>query len=213
LASAPLLEIQAIAFERDDRTLFSDVSVCLAAGEIMQVSGPNGCGKTTLLHILATLKPPAHGQMLWRGDDIRADRFGYLADIAFIGHQPGLKLALSARENLIWCARLHGLPVSGKIDMALDRAGLSHCKDVPCSTLSAGQLRRVALAVLHLREALLWLLDEPLTALDHEGISELEAMFRSHLGEGGIIVFSSHQALSLAGVRNLPLTEYAASLN
>ena len=213
MTSAPLLEIQAIAFERDDRTLFRGVSARLAAGEIMQVSGPNGCGKTTLLHILATLKPPAQGQMLWRGDDTRANRFGYLADIAFIGHQPGLKLALSARENLIWCGRLHGLSASGKIDLALDRAGLSHCKDVPCSTLSAGQLRRVALAVLYLREAPLWLLDEPLTALDQEGISALEAMFRSHLDGGGIIIFSSHQSLSIAGVRNLPLTEYAEKLN
>lgn len=222
MVSSPLIELQDIAFERDDQALFEGLSANLRGGEILQVSGPNGSGKTTLLHILATLKSPSQGQILWRGETTQRNP-SYLAELTFIGHQPGVKLALSARENLSWYARLynarlynsatqHNSASSLSIDQALDKVGLKARKDLPCSTYSAGQLRRVALASLYLRDATLWLLDEPLTALDSEGISELEALFSAHLSDGGMIIFSSHQTLSLAQVGNLALADYSVSV-
>ena len=212
MVSSPLFELQNLAFERDDCPLFEGVSERLFGGDILQIKGPNGCGKTTLLHILATLKSPSEGRMLWQGEGL-ARNAAYLANLVFIGHQPGLKLGLSARENLLWCSRLYN-PSSGiDVDEALDRVGLYTSKDFPCATLSAGQLRRVALAALHIRDATLWLLDEPLTALDSSAVAELEALFEAHLNDGGMIIFSSHQALSLPGVRSLPLAEYAINLD
>ena len=212
MATVPLLELQNLAFERDDCPLFEGLSESLGAGDILQISGPNGCGKTTLLHILTTLNSPSHGRILWRGEETRRSS-SYLDNLAFIGHQPGLKLALTPLENMAWYARLHKLSEQADLDAVLERMGLNACRDMPCHTLSAGQLRRVALAILHLREASLWLLDEPLTALDQEAVADLESLFKTHLAEGGIIVFSSHQPLSIEGVRNLPLTEYAASVH
>ena len=212
MATVPLLELQNLAFEREDCPLFEGLSERLFAGDALQISGPNGCGKTTLLHMLTTLNAPSYGRILWRGEDTRRSA-SYLANQAFIGHQPGLKLALSPRENMLWCTRLYNLSAQVDIDTALDQVGLSACKDMPCRTLSVGQLRRVALTMLHLRDASLWLLDEPLTALDKEAVADLESLFRTHLSAGGIIIFSSHQALSIEGVRHLPLADYAASVH
>lgn len=224
MVSSPLFEIQDIAFERDDQALFAGLSASLCGGDILQVSGPNGCGKTTLLHILATLKSPSKGQLLWRGQTTRGNS-SYLSELAFVGHQPGVKLALSGRENLSWYTRLYHPPKAPdsttqrrsaappSIDHALDKAGLKTRKDLPCNTYSAGQLRRVALASLYLRGATLWLLDEPLTALDSDGISDLEALFNAHLSDGGMIIFSSHQALSLTQVRHLALADYSPGMH
>lgn len=206
----PLLELQNLAFERDDRPLFEGLSANLLAGEIVQLTGPNGCGKTTLLHILSTLKSPSMGRIRWRGKDVQHNP-DYLANIAFIGHQPGVKLGLSPRENLTWYRHLHHPHHSAadrNIDDALNAVGLKTRMDRPCSTFSAGQLRRVALASLYLRDAVLWLLDEPLTALDAKAIRELETLFGVHLSRGGMIMFSSHQALSLDQVRSVALPDY-----
>lgn len=208
MSSQPLLEFKALSFERDDWPLFSDLSGTVRAGEILQITGPNGSGKTTLLHILATLQAINTGTLRWRGSDISQCRQPYLADVAFIGHKPGLKLSLTPRENLQWLSKLQPLSRcrSGE---ALTRIGLAGFEDAPCYTLSAGQLRRAALAMLCMSEASLWLLDEPLTALDVEGVSDLEALLLSHVERGGAVVLSSHQALTSSAVRTLALDAMA----
>lgn len=204
MLSQPLLEFKALTFERDDYPLFSDLSGELKAGEILQITGPNGCGKTTLLHILATVQPINVGHLRWLGQDIVRCRQQYLADMAFIGHKPGLKLSLSPLENLQWLSKLQPLSKC-RYSAALARVGLAGFENVPCSTLSAGQLRRAALATLCMTQARLWLLDEPLTALDSQGIADLEAMLLEHVADGGAVALSSHQPLSNSAVRTLAL--------
>ena len=204
MSSQSLLEFQALTFERDDWPLFSDLSGAIKTGEILQITGPNGCGKTTLLHILATIQPINTGILRWLGKDIRQCQQQYLANMAFIGHQPGLKLALSPRENLQCLRQLHPL-TRCRSGEALERIGLAGFEDSPCYTLSAGQLRRAALATLCMTEAKLWLLDEPLTALDVQGIADLEALLLDHVAKGGAVALSSHQALTNPAVRTLAL--------
>ena len=208
MSSQPLLEFQALTFERDDWPLFSDLSGAINTGEILQITGANGCGKTTLLHILATIQPFNTGTLRWLGENLKYCRQQYLAALAFIGHKPGLKLSLTPRENLEWLSRLQPLTrcTSGE---ALARIGLGGFEDVPCYTLSAGQLRRAALATLCMTEARLWLLDEPLTALDVEGIANLETLLLAHVEKGGAVVLSSHQALANPAVRTLALDAMA----
>lgn len=206
--SESLLAFAALGFERDDVPLFDGLSGAVAAGDILQIAGGNGSGKTTLLRILSTALTATEGSLHWRGIALALQRAEYLADLVFVGHSPGIKLALTPRENLSWLARLY--PVREQdIAEALVRVGLAGLEDVPCRTLSAGQQRRVALARLVIARATLWILDEPMTAIDQDGVALIEELLRAHAEVGGAVILSSHQALNIDGVRVLDLAEYA----
>jgi len=204
VSPAPLLEFRDLAFERNDVPLFTGLSGTVRSGDILQILGANGAGKTTLLRVLTTALTPAAGRLNWRGRPLPGQRSRYLAELAFIGHTPGLKRALSPRENLRWLGGLFPLHRE-RMDAALAMLGLGEWADIPCAQLSAGLLRRVALARLPLSGATLWILDEPLTAIDRDGTAQVEELLRRHQADGGAVVFSSHQALALPGVRQLAL--------
>lgn len=201
---APLLQIENLSCERDDRLLFSNLNFALAAGEVLQIEGGNGAGKTTLLRIVAGLSSHFDGAVYWRGERV-SSRFlsssttEYRAQLQYLGHQPGVKGGLSPRQNLQWSMALCGVPCSEQdCDQALHRVGLYGYEDVACARLSAGQHRRVALARLYLSVATLWILDEPFTAIDRQGIAQLEALLAAHLQRGGCVLLTSHQPLGLS---------------
>ena len=203
LSSPPLFRFCDLAFERNDQPLFERVEGAVQSGDILQVVGANGAGKTTLLRILATLLTPTRGELYWCGTALPRARSRYLAELAFLGHAPGLKLELSPRENLRWIAGL--FPQRSRAEEALATVGLADWIDTPCAQLSAGMQRRVALARLALTRAKLWILDEPLTAIDRDGVTLVENLFGRHRQDGGAIIFSSHQAVDLPGVKYLAL--------
>jgi heme exporter protein A len=195
----PALALQAEALEcvREERVLFQGLSFALQPGELLQVEGRNGSGKTSLLRILCGLSLPSAGTVRWGGEDIQRARAVYLGELAYVGHAHGVKAALSALENL---AMVRGLGrgregVSPKA--ALDQVGLCGYEDIPARFLSAGQRRRLALARLLVTEARLWILDEPFTALDREGVRYFEDRLLEHKGAGGIVVLTTHQPLRL----------------
>lgn len=204
---APLLACRDIAFERDDLPLFEGVSLSLQRGQVLQISGANGSGKTTLMRILATAITPSTGEVFWRGEAIDRRLAEYRGDLLYFGHLPGVKAGLSPRENLAWLGHLYPCGGTGP-DKALHLVGLAGYEDTPCHALSAGQQRRVGLARLYVAGATLWLLDEPLTAIDRAGVLELEQLMQRHLDGGGAIVVTSHQPLGLTGVRELQLEHY-----
>ena len=202
--AAPLLEFRNLCFERNDLPLFEGIGGEVREGDILQITGANGAGKTTLLRVLTTALSPAAGNLCWRGQPLPRARSRYLAELAFLGHAPGLKLGLSPRENLRWLGGLFPQR-RGAAAAALAALGLADWADAPCAQLSAGMLRRAALARLPLSGAALWILDEPLTAIDRGGVDLIEQLFRAHLDTGGAIIFSSHQQLALPGVKYLEL--------
>lgn len=209
MSQAAILSLDAIAFERDDRVLFSGVSLSLAAGDILQVEGPNGAGKTTLLRIVATALNPTDGQLFWQGVEVSRQRQLYLQDLLFLGHLPALKQSLSPIENLQWWRRVH--PDQSELDSmeVLARIGLQGYEDVPCYTLSAGQQRRAALARLLVTAARIWVLDEPFTAIDKQGVAELEALLVKHASRGGVVLLSTHQDVGIANIRRFSLAAMA----
>ncbi len=196
--TAALLEVVDLECIRGDRLLFGGLAFALGAGEIVQVEGANGAGKTSLLRILCGLARPTAGEVRWQGTDIRAQRAGYGRVVAYVGHAAGVTERLSGIENLRYAARMAGTGAEGT-SAALERVGLADCGELPVRALSAGQRRRVALARLLLLPARLWLLDEPFTALDAGGRALVERLLSEHLRGGGLAVLTSHQPLSVEG--------------
>ncbi len=165
-----MLEARELLCERDERTLFSGLSFTLNAGEWVQITGSNGAGKTTLLRLLTGLSRPDAGEVLWQGQPLHQVRDSYHQNLLWIGHQPGIKTRLTALENLHF---YHRDGDTAQCLEALAQAGLAGFEDIPVNQLSAGQQRRVALARLWLTRATLWILDEPFTAIDVNGVDRL----------------------------------------
>ncbi len=192
---------------RGDRHVLRGVHFSITGGHCLQLTGPNGAGKTTLLRTVCGLSYPEEGRISWRGTDVRADLPAFHAQLAYLGHEPPLKLELTARENLhYWVGVRRRLSKAG-IDEALERVGAARWADRPVRTLSAGQKRRAALAGLTLMRVPLWLLDEPTTNLDTEGQRLVGRLIDEHLAEGGLAIAAVHHELTVSaqGLRRLEL--------
>ncbi|HLH11769.1 MAG TPA: heme ABC exporter ATP-binding protein CcmA [Methylovirgula sp.] len=204
------VEAQALSVERGGRIVFSDIGFRLAAGESLVVTGPNGAGKSTLLRAIAGLLPLASGRIeLSPAADAPRGEFCH-----YVGHADALKPSLTAFENVAFFAALlatHGRrPTGAQVDAALARLGLAAIADLPCAYLSAGQKRRAALSRLIAVFRPIWLLDEPLTALDSASQTILLDLMHAHLKEGGIVIAATHAPLPI-GARELALKSARAA--
>ncbi len=199
-----LLEARQLYCERDERTLFAGLSLTLEPGELLQIEGPNGAGKTTLLRALSGLNRQFEGDVLWRGVRVDADRAAFYSECLVLGHQTGIKLALTVKENLQWLTmvRTGQAAPEARIADALTAVGLEAFSGHPSGSLSAGQKRRVALARLWLEPALLWVLDEPFSAIDRSGVTVLEDVIAGHVARGGAALVVTHHDMVLAGIRH-----------
>ncbi|TDR49378.1 heme exporter protein A [Pseudomonas brenneri] len=191
--------------------LFEHLELRLAGGDMVQISGPNGSGKTSLLRLLAGLMQPTAGQVRLNGKPLHEQRTELARNLLWIGHAAGIKDVLTAEENLSWLSALHHPATRESIWQALAAVGLKGFEDVPCHTLSAGQQRRVALARLYLDGPPLWVLDEPFTALDKQGVAQLEEHLARHCEQGGMVVLTTHHTLTRmpAGYRDLDLGRWS----
>lgn len=187
--------------------LFEDLQVRLLPGEMLQISGPNGSGKTSLLRLLAGLMQPTAGHIRLNGQPLDGQRNELTSNLIWIGHAAGIKGLLTAEENLAWLCALHQPAARSQILQALAAVGLEGFEDVPCHTLSAGQQRRVGLARLYLPGPSLWILDEPFTALDKHAVTQLEQHLAAHCEQGGAVVLTTHHTLTIKakGYRELDL--------
>ena len=203
----PLLVARKLTYERDGLPVFEAVDLELRSGGVVELLGPNGSGKTTLLRCLAGLNIDFRGELQRR------------TAVAYVAHRSGLNPALSAVENLAWYAALStsdteletrqagtASSADDAFREALAQVGVDHVADAPCGQLSAGQQRRVMLARLLVDPALLWLLDEPLTALDQAGRALVGELIDGHRGAGGAVVCATHQRLDRDDTQTLELT-------
>lgn len=199
LARPPALLLQQLGQSRGGQPLFEGLDLALHAGDLLWVQGRNGVGKTSLLRVICGLSAPIAG------------RVHVELDLLYIAHKPGLKDHLTVLEQLRSCAALAGRACSeAEALAALAPVGLADAAEQRQARLSEGQRRRAALAQLWLPKVpLLWVLDEPLAALDAAMVDRLAQRLDRHASEGGCAVFTSHQPLPLRhAVRSLHLGEH-----
>ncbi len=205
--SPACLQVRDLSCERDGRRLFAGLSFELNSGGALQVEGANGTGKTTLLRTLIGSAGDAEGNIYWNGAALPAALPQLRESLLYIGHQAGIRRGLTPLENLVWYG-------AGEEDAlrALEQVDLFGFEGSLCQHLSAGQNRRVALARLYLSNTPpLWILDEPLAALDVAGVSSLQGQMACHLSRGGCILFTSHQPVALAQLQRVNLSDYAVA--
>ena len=194
-----MLEAADLECARGGRILFRGLSFALKEGELLRIAGANGRGKTSLLRILCGLLSPTAGEVRWKGEPIGALHEEYSKQLVYLGHAPAVKDELTAAENLSIACRLAG-NVRDPAEIPAALRTLAVPEAVLVKTLSQGQRRRAALARLAMSQAVpLWLLDEPLAALDAQAARLVEGLIAEHIGQGGSVVYTTHQEARLEG--------------
>jgi len=191
-----LFQSKNLTCQRDENILFEDLSFDVKPKQLLLIEGRNGAGKTTLLHILAGLRTADEGDIYFNNSKIDSFDSEYYQNIAYLGHLNGLKLELTARENLALSMAL-GDPKGIDIDAALEYVTLVGYEDEPVKKFSAGMKRRTSLARLLVMKPAIWILDEPYTSLDVDGIKKIEVMMVEHIKQGGSVIMTSHHEVKL----------------
>ena len=186
-----MITVAGLTLSRGERVLFRDLSLALAAGEAVALTGANGAGKTSLLRALAGFLRPDAGSIAFGDADPAEARRRHLH---WLGHLDGLKGARRAREELAFQAGWHGADAAG-IAAAVDVLALEPLLDLEVRQLSAGQRRRLAFARLIAAPRPIWLLDEPFAPLDARWRAALGLLMQAHLDKGGAILAAVHDPL------------------
>lgn len=209
-----------MAVERGERRIVSGVSFALGTGEALVVTGENGSGKSTLLRAIAGLLPCAQGSILlegrkvWRGVDIDEDApLG--EQCHYLGHQNGLKAALSVNENLTFWQKFYGADHGAQnlsVEEALEIVGMAHTLDIPAGYLSTGMKRRVAIARLLVSERPVWIVDEPTAGLDAQSTKMFTDISHNFCKGGGILVAATHLPLGLKKPKKLEIKDHLRAM-
>jgi heme exporter protein A len=203
------LVVNGLSYARNKKLLFKRLTFQVSSGEALHILGPNGAGKTSLLQVLIGLIPALSGKVLYNGMATRHSP-DFKKNLLYISHRQGMKHILTPFENLYLFLLQRGFSapyqslqqmkrtIEGTICQVLQKLDLAaYCKTLTAS-LSAGQRQRLQLAKLLLVKADCWVLDEPFTALDKAGIQFISLLIEEQLSHGGMVIFTSHQPLSLA---------------
>jgi heme exporter protein A len=194
-----VLSARDVSCEKQDRILFENIHLQLEAGELVMLRGENGAGKTSLLRILVGLSQPQSGMVSVCGFDVHREINQASQQLIYFGHKLGVSGLLNPVENLAFWCKQHQVDVAeGTIIDTLTMLGLEGLEHLPVKHLSQGQQRRVSLARFWLQQnAKLWVLDEPMTALDVNMVARFEAKITEFLQSGGSVILTSHQNVNI----------------
>ncbi|BBB22866.1 heme exporter ATP-binding protein CcmA [Abyssogena phaseoliformis symbiont OG214] len=198
-----MLKIDNLSCQKGYNLLFNRLSFEVNSGDILRIIGTNGSGKTSLLKILAGLDVQEQGCVSLDNHAVKSE--AYQEEIFYLGHLSALSGELSALENLEFLTGLNKSTNQVQLIKALSSIGLKGYEDEYCAKLSAGQKRRVILAGLFISNAKVWLLDEPFTALDPNGVTIIERRISKHCEQGGLCLFTTHQSSTLLNQKMLAL--------
>lgn len=201
----PLLSAKNLTCIREERILFESLNLDIFSGDIIQIEGQNGAGKTSLLRILSGLSTPYDGDVYFKECNIHKAREDFHQNLLYLGHLPGVKGEMSAQENLAFNLALQGIEPN-LAEETLKEVNLLGFEDSLASHLSAGQHRRIALAQLWQTKAPIWILDEPFTAIDKAGVKTIESLLLNHASNGGCVILTTHQELNIPEDRMRKIT-------
>lgn len=198
-----ILKVRDLQVSRGLNTLIQNLSFTLSPGDLIWISGTNGIGKTSLLKCIAGLLKPDSGSISWEAERSRLPD----SPAIFQGHNDGHKPNLSVRENLKFWREYYNS--AADITSLLKKVELDGLGNLEAKNLSAGQSRRLVFARILLRNAPLWILDEPTAALDADGCALVFDLVREHLYNSGSVLMASHGTPGRLGhnARHLVLKE------
>ncbi len=202
------LQCDNLALIRGERLLFKQLSLSLSNGQAIQIRGANGSGKTSFLRVICGILEADQGTVEWRNELLVDNRDDFYANLVYLGHQLGVKQRLTVAENLLFYTSLRKATLCSQsaplipFEDAIEKVGLKGFANEFAAHLSQGQTRRVSLARLLLEPAAVWILDEPFVALDVAGQQWLSQEIEHHVTQGGSVIFTSHQPVTL----NVPVT-------
>ena len=198
-----MLSVNKLSCQRGYNLLFENLSFELNSGEVLRISGQNGSGKTSLLKIIAGLNTPELGSIEF--DQNQSNSETYQIETLYLGHYAALSSELSCIENLEYLTNLNTEILSPNFHDALKAVRLKNYEHEPAGNLSAGQKRRIALSLLFISQSKLWLLDEPFTALDSDGIKIIENQIEKHCENGGLCILTTHQDCNIKSLKEISL--------
>ncbi|MBU6140176.1 MAG: heme ABC exporter ATP-binding protein CcmA [Proteobacteria bacterium] len=188
-----MLSVENLTVLRDDKKIFSDLSFSVGLNSALIIKGRNGCGKSSLLKIIAGISKPTSGKILWGGEDVENLRADFNGDSQFLGHKNFLEQELTVIENLSFYAKL--ADTEAALYSALSFFDLNEFADEKVKKLSAGWQKKVMLAKLLCCPATLWLLDEPSNNLDKEGKEKLHGLIKTRVKENGLVILTTHDEM------------------
>ena len=197
------LTVNKVSCQRGYNLLFENLSFELNSGEVLRISGQNGSGKTSLLKMIAGLNTPELGSIEF--DQNKSNSEKYQIETLYLGHYAALSSELSCIENLEYLTNLNTEIISPNFHNALKEIGLKNYEHEPSGNLSAGQKRRIALSLLFISKSKVWLLDEPFTALDSDGIKIIENQIEKHCTNGGLCILTTHQDSNIRSLKEISL--------
>lgn len=186
------LAVAQLQCHKGNSEIFSNLTFSVRARELLLIQGANGSGKSTLLRLLAGLTTPTKGKIYFNRKLIANQMTGYRSQIGYVGHQAGIHLSLTPAENWSLACAMERPEHRQDHEMLKVNLQLSALFDTPCQRLSAGQRRKVALGMLILKDKPIWLLDEPLTALDANSVAVFSKYLERHIELGGIGIMATH---------------------
>lgn len=191
----PLLEVRALTVSRGGGRQPWEASLTLRKGEAVNISAECAAARTRRLRAICGLERPLRGEVFWKGVSLRSASRLLHAELAYLGHRSGIKAALTPRENLRFHLRLRDCCPRIDIETSVAMVGLEDMIDKPCWRLTAFQRRSVEYARLLMTRATIWMLEEPLLALDAGQVSTVEGFIADHLRDRGVAVIASDRPM------------------
>ena len=188
-----MLTVQNLSLFKDDKKIFSDLGFSVGLNSALIIKGRNGCGKSSLLKIIAGIAKPSSGKILWGGEDVENFRADFNGDSQFIGHKNFLEQELTVLENLAFYTKLSDTEIA--LQSGLSFFGLMNFSDQKVKKLSAGWQKKVMLARLLCCPAAVWFLDEPSNNLDKDSSRKLLGLLETRIGEGGLVIIATHDEI------------------